>query len=244
MQINCHALVRRVVVHVAHRHDLDSGIFIHQLDGVLVDDLRSTASQVAAFASDSGRKVRHKEREHLALDFTADHQDVTGAEILLRILVHVELDVLAVEIIRNRLALNQFELFRPVKQGHVHASSVRAVIVHNLIIGVGNLLLADKVLKHVTVLHLAEAEDRVVSLVLFRHGLDDGRDVVEFAVVAGVSPTVGSIGEIFIVILALVVVGVEEVLDIVEAYDIASCALAIFGARRGGDDEEQKSRVK
>ena len=244
MHIDGHALVRRVVVHVTHHHDLDPGIFIHQFGGVLVDDFRATAPKVAPLASDPGWKVGDEEREHLALDLAPDHQHITGAKVSLRLLVHVELYVLTVEIKRNGFAFNQFELLRPVKQGHIDASPVRTVIVHDLVVRVGDLLLAHKILKHMAVLNLAQAQNRVESLVLVSHRLDHRGDVAELAVVPRVSPAVCPVGEIFIVILALVVVGVEEVLDIVEADDIPPRALVPLGAGRGGHNQKQQSGIK
>ncbi len=186
----------------------------------------------------------HEESEHLALDLASGQEDVTGAEVPLGLPVHVESDVLAVEIKRNGLAFKQLELLRTVKQGHVHASSVRAVVVHDLVVGVRDLRLPDQILKHVTVLHLAQSQNRVERLVLVRHRLHDGGDVVELAVVARVSPAVRAVREIFIVILAFIVVGVEEILDIVEADDIAPCALVSFGARRDGNDKKQERGIK
>ena len=54
------------------------------------------------------------ECEHFAVKLSADHEDITGTEIVLRLLVHAELDDRGIEIERNGLAFLDRDRFGKV----------------------------------------------------------------------------------------------------------------------------------
>ena len=221
--INGHAVVSRVVVHVSHGNDLDARILLHEFHGFVVHDLASPASERRALAADPGRKVGYEEREHLAAEHSADHEDVTGAEMVLVLLAHLEIDV-AVEVERDGAALEHLEKLRPVEQGDIDSTTVRTIIVDDLEVGISDLRHGHEILEDMPVLDLADAEDCVIDLVVIFHGADYLCHVVELLVIFGVGPVVGSVGKELIIILALVMDSVEEVLKIVESDHIALLA--------------------
>ena len=92
-------------------------------------------------------------------------------------------------------------------------------------VGVGDLGVGHKVLQDVAVLDLGHSEDCVPSAVVLLHGGYHLGHVAKFLLVLGLSPLVGAIGEILIVVLAIVVDCVEEILKVIEADDIALARL-------------------
>ena len=124
----------------------------------------------------------------------------------------------------------------PVEQGHVHSSSVRTVIMYDLIVGVGDFRLADEVLEHVPVLYLADSEYGMIGLVVIRHRPDDGGHVVQFLLVPCLGPFVGPVRQELVVVFPFVMIGVEEVLEVVESEHIAAGSLA---ARAGRERKKQ-----
>ena len=48
MEILSHRRVSRVVVHIAHAHDLDAGIFLLHHHRMLIHDLASTVAELVA----------------------------------------------------------------------------------------------------------------------------------------------------------------------------------------------------
>ena len=112
-------------------------------------------------------------------------------------------------------------MLRTIKQGHVHASSVRSVIMDNLIVRSLDFRLVHEVFQHVSVLYLAESQHSMESLVLLGHRLDYSSDVVEFLLIFRICPLVLSLRKELIVVLSLIVVRIEQVLDIVKAENIA-----------------------
>ena len=91
----------------------------------------------------------------------------------------------------------------------------------DLVVRVGDGRLRDEVLQHVAVLDFAHAEDGVIDLVVVLHRTDDRGHVVKLLLVLHLSPLVGSVRKILVVVLPFVVIGVEEVLQVVEPYDMA-----------------------
>ena len=215
-----HALVERVIVHVAHHHDLDSGISGHHLLRILAYDLGTEAPEVASLASDSGRKVGHIDGKILSVNASVYHEDIPGAEFLLLLRAEGNRDFGALEGERNGPAVNEGELVRPVEKPHVHAAAVRSVMVNNLEMGVLKLRLGHEVLENETVLNLGNTEDGVEGSVGFCHFRNDGGHVVELLLIFDVSPLVGSVRKELVVVLSLFVIGVEEILQIVEPDDV------------------------
>ena len=107
-------------------------------------------------------------------------------------------------------------MLRTIQQRHIDASSVRAVVMDNLVVRRLDFRLADQVLQHVTVLYLAESQHRMESFVLICHSLDDRGDVVKFLLIFRLCPLVLAVRKELIVILSIIVVCVEEILHIVE----------------------------
>ncbi|MBO6220425.1 MAG: hypothetical protein J6N46_00670 [Bacteroidales bacterium] len=236
MKVGDHALVERIVIHVTHHDNLDSRIFIHELHGVLIDNLRSAAPEVSALASDPGRKVGYIESEHLIIDGTTDFKDVPRPEISLLLRSHGELYRLGIESERNGPAPQEGELVRTVKQCTVDTAPVRSVIVDYLEIGIRNLGLDHQLFENVAVFDLADAQDGVVNLILLLHGADNLGHVVEFLAVLDLGPLVGSVGKILVVVLAFVVIGVKQVLKVVETDHVA--LLDLLGSRKRDQDEK------
>ena len=220
MEVNGHTVVRRVVVHISHNGDLDSRIFLHHPEGVVVDDFSPSAAKVTTLASDSGRKMGNIECKMFSVNRSVNHQYVTGTEFFLLIPVHRELDCTAFEGERNRLAVDIGKLLGLVEQGHIDSTAVRTVIVDNLVVRLRNLRLAHKILQHKTVLDFANSENGVETTVGIGHRPDDGSHIVEFLCVLGLGPLVLSFRQELLVVLRRVIVGVKKVLKVVETYDI------------------------
>jgi len=164
--------------------------------------------------------VRNKESEHLIAKESPYHEDVPCSEIVLFLLSHPEIDI-AVEIEWNGFAFKDLEGIRPVKQSHVDASTVRTIIVDYLEIGIFDLRLIDKILKDVPVLDFADAEDCMINFVVFLHRADDSSHVLKLFRILHLSPVVGSIRKVLVIVLSVIMICVKEVLEIVEPYDIA-----------------------
>ena len=163
----------------------------------------------------------NEERKHLAVKQSPDHQDVTGAEIVLAFLVHGEGDGRGIEVKRDGLALFYREIFRSVEQCHIDASSVRSVVMHYLVVRRLDFRLVHQVFQNMAVLHLAESEHCMICLVLISHSSDDGSDIMEFLLVFRLGPLVLAVRKKFVVVLPVVMVSVEKVLDIVKAQYVA-----------------------
>ena len=111
----------------------------------------------------------------------------------------------------------------------------------DLEIGGRNLRLADQVLEDVPVLDFTDAQDGMVAPVVVSHRPDDRCHVVELLLILGFRPVVGTVGKILVVILAFVVVGIKEILQVVESDDIARSDLLREGADGQGkrkDDQD------
>ena len=81
MEIFRHRVVGRVVVHITHCNDFDSGIFFFHHHRVIVDDFTSTTSEIAALATNPRRKVGDIECEVFTCYKSVNHKDVTGFEV-------------------------------------------------------------------------------------------------------------------------------------------------------------------
>ena len=163
----------------------------------------------------------YEECEHLAAKHSAHHQDVTGAEVLLLFLGELELHLGILEGEGDGTALKHLEDFGAIEQGDIDATAIGTVVVDYLVVGLGNLGLGHEVLEDVPVLDFAHAQDGVPDLVVLLHRADDGGHIVELLLILHLSPFVRSVGKVFVVVLAVVVVGVKEVFKVVKTYDIA-----------------------
>ncbi len=237
VKIDRHRLVGRVVVHISHNHDFNPGIELLHSAGVVVDDFGAAASEVSALSTHAGREMGDIEGELLARNLAVHHQDVTGLEVGG---VGVgEVDV-RVEVERDGLAVKKRELLGLVEQRHVHSPSVGAVVVDNLVVRLGDLRLAHKVLEDKAVLNLGNAQNRVPAMVVVGHSADYRRHIVELLVVLGLGPVVFALRSVFLVIFHRVVIDVEKVLEVVESDDIVLTGLLRPGGK--AHKKQQKER--
>ena len=115
-------------------------------------------------------------------------------------------------------------------------------MVNNLEMGVLKLRLGHEVLENKTVLDLGNTEDGVEGSVGFCHFRNDGGHVVEFLLIFDVSPLVGSVRKELVVVLSLFVIGVEEILQIVEPDDVILPGLeCVATGQCGRQCEKQRS---
>ena len=205
------------------------------LQRIGIDDLRAAAAEVFPLAPVPGRQVEDVEAEHLPAQPAPDIQGVARLEGTLLLGRLLEDDV-AVEVIRQRPRLQQFEIRRPVEQRAVDAAHVRALVMHETVTGGGDLRSGGQVLQDTVVLHLGQAEDGVPAPVLLRHRLNDRSDVGKLLPVFFRRPVVLPFRQEGLVALAAVVFGVEEVLHVVEA-DHIGILRHPFGA---GKQQERK----
>ena len=91
---------------------------------------------------------------------------------------------------------------------------------HYLIICIGDLRVIHKLVEHMPVLDFRDPEYRMIASVLLSHSLDDPCHIMDFLVILGFGPVIGSVGEKFIIYLPLVVIGIKQVFEIVETYYI------------------------
>ena len=239
MEIFRHRVVGRVVVHITHCDNLDSGIFRLHPARVIVDDLGTAAAQVAALSANTRRKMSDIESKVFAGYKSVNHKDVTSLEVA-RIRVG-KVDV-GVEIERNGLAVEVGELIRFVEQGHVHATAIRAVVVDNLVVGISNLRLAHEILDDEAVLNLGNAEYGVPAFVVVGHRTNDFRHIVEFFLILRLRPLVLSFRKELVVVLDRVVVDVKEVLKVVEPDDVV--LLSFLRRCRKGHQNQESSNYK
>ena len=101
------------------------------------DDIPAKAAQVSALSAYTGREVGDIEGEMLSCDKVVHHQYVTGPEIILFILCQGYRHLSVGKGERYRLAVKVFELVCAIQQSHIHATSVRSVIMDYLEIGPG-----------------------------------------------------------------------------------------------------------
>ena len=224
MKPDCHTVVERIVVHIAHRGYLYAWILLHHLHSVVIADFGTTGTQVEALATYAGRQVHHIEGEMFARNEAVDHKNVTGAEIILLLLVQGDVHLAALEIERNGLAVQIGELGGIVEQGHVHAAAVRTVIMDYLIVCSCNLRVCNEILEHETVLYLADSQDGMKASIVLCHCGNDLGHVVHLLVVLLLGPPVLPVREELLVVLRRVVVDVEEVLKVIETHDIVAAA--------------------
>ena len=241
MQVLGHGDVRGVVVHVAHHHNLDAREFLLELHGAVIGNLGAARTEVCALSAQTGRKVAHEEGEHFPVNGTAYHQDVTGAEGILFLLGPLA-PVYAGIVVkgeRNGLGGNVVEDFRPVEKRTIHATAVRAVVVHNLIVGIRDGGLVHQVVQHVAVLYLGDAQHGMPCAVVFLHFCNNLGHVLEFLGILGLRPGVAAVREILVVIMTLVMVGIEQVLKVVKTYHIG---LSAFLRPQGRTCQQEQGR--
>ena len=113
-------------------------------------------------------------------------------------------------------------------------------MVNNLEMGVLKLRLGHEVLENETVLDLGNAEDGVEGSVGLCHFRNDGGHVVEFLLILDVSPLVGPVRKELVVVLSLLVIGVEEILQIVEPDDVILPGLERIAAGHIGRQRKQE----
>ena len=157
------------------------------------------------------------DREMLAVDKAMHHEDITGLEIVLLFLVHDKVDRTSLECERNRLAVKEGEHLRLIKQSHVHTTTVRTVVMDDLIVCLRNLRFHDEILEHETVLDLGNSEKSVPCTVLFLHAPDDLGHVLKLLLILHLSPLVLSIRKELLVVLCRIVVYIKQILKVIES---------------------------
>ena len=239
MQPYCLAVIGRVVIHISHHNRLDSRItFLHNA-AVLVDDLSSAGAQVLTLASYTGRKVGYINSKMLTIDKSVNHKYIPGAEIILGLLVKGDLYFGIIEVERNALAVKIGKLLWLVKQGHVHASAVRSVIMHDLIVGICYLRVRNEVLKHETVFYLADSQNGMITPIVIFHCLDDLCHIGNLLLVLRLGPLVLAFRKELFIVFCRVVIYVEEVLKIVEPYHIIAGRALLSGTSDAGEHKQQ-----
>ena len=222
VKVFSHARVCRVVVHVTHADYLYARIFLLHLHRMIIHYLASSVAKLVAplLAAGARRKMGHIYRKMLTVNGSVNHEDITCPEIVPFLLRLDPVDRAALECERNRFAVEEGEYLRIIEESHIHASSVRTVIMDNLIIRFRYLRLHDEILEHKPVLYFRNAEKGMPCSVLLLHGLYDLGHVLKLLLIFRLSPFVFSFREEFLVVLRRIVVCVKEILQIVESYDM------------------------
>ena len=222
MEINRHRRVCRIIVHVTHADDLDTGIFLLHLHRVVVHDLAATVTKLIAslLSACAGWEMGHIDGKVLAINSSVNHQDVAGLEIVLLLLCHDEIYTASLKGERNGLAFDIFEDLRLIEKSHIHATSIRTVIMNDLIVRLGNLRLHDKVLKDKSVLYFRHAKHRMPYTVILLHTLDNLCHVLKFLLILRFSPFVLSLRKELLIVLHRIIVCVKKVLQIVKTDDM------------------------
>ena len=169
----------------------------------------------------------HIYRKVLTVNESVHHQDVARPEIVTLLLALDPLDRASLECERNRLAVKEGEHLRLIKQSHVHTTSVRSVIMHDLVVRLCDLRIHHEILKHETVLDLRHSEQSVPGTVLLLHSLDHLGHILKLLLILGLGPLVLSFGKELRIIFHRVIIDVEEILQIVESYHIALFTLLL-----------------
>ena len=171
----------------------------------------------------------------LPVDDTMHHQDVAGAEIGLLLLVVGGDGDGGIEVVRQTGAVHHLHAGGVVQKGAVDAAAVRALIVHNLVIGLDQGRFLQQVFQGVTVFHFRQTQ---YGMPYAGFGLDIGQhlgDILQFHSIFVGRPFIGTVREVFVVVLAFVVEHIEEVLHVVEAnYMLPSLLL---GTSLGGEQQ-------
>ena len=174
VKIFSHAWVGRIVIHITHAHDLDARILLLHHHRMVVHDLTTTVTKlVTTFLSTCTRwKMSHINGKMLSVDQSMNHQDITGSEIITLLLALDPINRAAFKSERNRLAVKECEYFRFIKECHIHTTTVRTIIMHNLIVRFSNLRFHHKIFKNKTVLNLGNSKKSMPCAILFLHGPD------------------------------------------------------------------------
>ena len=163
--------------------------------------------------------------EVLAVDETMNHEDITCPEVVTLLLALDPVDRASLECERNRLAVKEGEHLRLVKQGHVHTTTVRTVIMDDLIVSLCDLRFHHQILKHKTVLDLGNSEKGVPCTVFLLHAPDDLGHVLKLLLILHLSPLVLSLRKELLVVLCRIVVCIKQILKVIESDDIVLRAL-------------------
>ena len=156
----------------------------------------------------------------LSVNGSMHHKDVTGLEVVLLVLGHDEIDGTSLEGERDRLAVKILEHLRLIEQSHIDSTSVRAVIVDYLIVGLSNLRFHHQIFQHETVLDLRNSEQSMPGTVLLLHGPDHLGHVLKLLLILRLGPLVLSFRKELRVVLDRIVIYVEQVFQIIETHDI------------------------
>ena len=146
-----------------------------------------------------------------------NHKDVSRPEIVLFLLVQGYLHLGRRKCERKGLAVDIVKLIRTIQQSHVHTSTVRTVIMHNLEIGIRDFVLADEILKHEPVLNLADTKNGMIYAVILLHRANNMRHVEKFLLVFGFSPFVLAVRKELFVVLARLIIDIKKILQIIES---------------------------
>ena len=185
----------------------------------------------------------HVECEHFATDCASYHQDITCSEVLLLLFVKCYLNFRPLERERNRLALDEIEFFRIIKQGHVHTTAVRTIIMHDFEAGIGNLGIIDKVLKHKAVLDFTHSQNGVVTTVVILHRPDNLCHILHFLCIFLGSPVVLAVRKILLVIFRRIIIDIEEILKIVES-DYMALRPCVLRIRHNSGKQYEYEQIK
>ena len=157
--------------------------------------------------------------------------------------IHVGLAFGGVDV-GNELGFDQAEGFGIVEQRHIDATTVGTVEVHIAITASGQGGLAQEVIEHVAVFDLAQTDDGGAGGIFLVAELgaefaQDLGDVAEFGRVLLFCPLIRTGGQELVVVLAGIVLCVEEIFDVIESHSIKHFFLCRGGKNSDREDEEQ-----
>ena len=219
-QAHGHRTVTRIVVHIAHDDNLHLRVFFLQR---FFQRLYLLACKLSVIGSCSTTgPVADNHRHMFASQRTTDRQEATRC---------VSLVLFQVVDIRDQSHTTHLEECRIIEQTAVHTSTVRTFHMTELEVALLQLRLFTKILQTMPVLHLTDANDGTTDIRqdVSTHFRQHGRHVVQLMLILHFRPLVPSVRQIFIVVLALVVFGIKQVFQIVEAYSVDAIALCLQG---------------
>ena len=129
-----------------------------------------------------------------------------------------------------------------VEQRAVNATDVRPLHMNIFISTRAQRLLCHEVIEHARVLHLRQAYDRTahVGQHVGAHVSEGARHVAQFVLIFHLPPSVCPVGQVFVVVLPLVVACVKQVLLVVEADTIdTELFLPVCEDRRETEQKDQ-----
>ena len=224
------APVGRIVVEVAHRHDLRRGVDLEHRVGDATHLLaHGDALELrGVLAAQTRRPVGHHEEERFVLDLAPHRQDVARLEVgQIR------------DFGLDRTAALQFEHRRPIEERHIDAARLGRVVVHDPVIGRSELRRRHDILEHRAGLDLRNADHGRIVPVEGRKVEQHAFDVRQFLVIFRRIPLLGPFGRELVVAHLGVVDRVEEVLQVVEHHLVGLLREAHYDERRHQQRKDQ-----